>query len=204
MPRNIYRLKNGEQVPGTTRIVGQLSKGDALIQWAWKLGKEGKDWREERDKKGDTGTNVHDLILRFLTGEEVAVPGGTEGKRFKRFLKWWGEETKGQHLEVICETPLVSEELGFGGQPDIYIVTTDKLLDIKSGGKWVYDEWWIQLAGYEILLEEHGHKPKEKQILWLPESGFECPIRTDLSPEKRIFRHLLGIYYAKQACKGRK
>lgn len=199
MPRNIYKLRDGTIAPGTTTICNQLAKGDALLDWAWKLGKEGKLWREERDKKGDTGTAVHDLILGFLTGEEIIVPDGTDGKRFKRFKKWWWAETKGRYLEVICETPLVSEELCFGGQPDIYIVTTDKLIDIKTGGKWIYDEWWIQLAGYAILLREHGYKPRKNQILWIPENGFECPIRDNLDAETRIFKHLLGIYYDRRA-----
>ena len=51
MPKNIYKLKSGEIVPGVTTIIGQLDK-PGLLDWAWRLGKEGKDWREERDSAG--------------------------------------------------------------------------------------------------------------------------------------------------------
>ena len=69
MPANIYKNSKGELLPGVTTIIGQLDK-PALVQWAWKLGKEGKDWREERDSAGDIGTLVHEAVLNFFSSKE--------------------------------------------------------------------------------------------------------------------------------------
>ena len=191
MPKNIYKLKDGTLVPGVTTIIGQLDK-PALIQWAWKLGKEGKDWREERDSAGDVGTLVHETILKFFRREEICDLDDVVFNCFRKFINWWEEEMKNAPLEVISERALVSEKYRFGGQLDIFI--DHKLVDIKTSNG-IYDSYWLQLAGYDILLRENGYKVDEYQILWLPKDDrFDCPIRTDLRREKKIFKHLLEIY----------
>jgi len=199
MPRNIYRLKNGEQVPGVTTLTGQLDK-PALIQWAWKLGTEGKDWREARDSAGDIGTNVHDLILAYLKGEEVAVKDDVEGRCFEKFLDW----SVAKIDPVLVEVPLVSEKLKFGGQPDYYgyIGKDLEIVDFKTGSfdhknKSFYETVRYQLAGYKLLLEEHGYKVKRCRGIYLPKDNspvYEEPM-DDLKAETRIFKHLLGIWY---------
>ena len=193
MPKNIYKLRDGSIVAGVTTIINQLNK-PALIQWAWKLGKEGKDWREERDSAGDVGTLVHETILRFLSGEEIyEVENDVIADCFEKFLGWWVTEVKKNDV-LITEQSFVSEKLGFGGQPDILIINRKKLIDIKTSNG-IYDSYWLQLAGYDILLRENGYKVDEYQILWLPKDDrFDCPIRTDLRREKKIFKHLLEIY----------
>jgi len=223
MPRQPYPLKDGTNAPGVTTIVGQLGKGESLMNWAHRIGWEAtldwikeefqkphpvgelklpdyeeiEHWTARRDSAGAKGTDVHKLITDFLSGEEIIIPGDRITKRcFQKFLKWWGKEVKGSDCtKIITEIPFVSEELRFGGTPDIVMVDKKKLVDIKTGGKWVYDDWWIQLAGYDILLRENGYKVDEYQILWLTKDNrFDCPIRTDLRSEKRIFKHLLAIY----------
>ena len=193
-PANKYTLMDGTPVPGTTTICNQLGKGEGLSDWIWNCGKQGKDWREQRDTAGDTGTLVHKTILRFLSGEEVhEVESDIVADCFEKFLGWWSKET--QHDDyLITEQRFVSEKLGFGGQPDILVVNRRKLIDIKTSGG-IYDSYWYQLAAYGILLNENGYKVDEYQILWLPkDSRFDCPIRTDLRKEKKIFKHLLEIY----------
>jgi hypothetical protein len=174
-------------------VCGQLDK-PALLDWAWRLGQEGKDWREERDGAGDRGTDVHDMIMAFWKGEEVQMVGEIQTKCFENFLGW----LKGHKITpVIVEQPFVSEKLRFGGQPDLVAVIDDvlTLLDIKTS-KGVYDNFWYQLAGYELLLNEHGHKPKQFQILRLGQDGtVDDPVRKKLTNEKRIFKALLNIYY---------
>ena len=195
MPKNIYKLKDGTLVPGVTTIINQLDK-PALIQWAWKLGKEGKDWKTERDSAGDIGTLVHEIIMEFLSGGQFpdSMPSPID-KCIDNFEGWYEKEIGFCEPKMIIEQPLVSEKYGFGGQPDIFIADGNRLIDIKTGGKWVYPEWWIQLAGYSILLQEAGYKVKSYQILWLPKDGkFDCPIRTDLRKEKKKFKLLLEYY----------
>ena len=195
MPKNIYRLQDGTVVPGCTTIVSQLDKPQ-LIQWAWKLGTEGKDWKEERDSAGDIGTQVHDMVLAFLSGDEPKTPDNdTVTQCFSKFLTWWHKQVGfNDGMEIITESPFVSEKYGFGGQPDIFLITKRRIIDVKTSNG-IYENYWLQLAGYDILLRDNGYKPKEYQILWLPKDDrFDAPIRTDLKKEKEIFKHLVGIY----------
>jgi len=194
MPKNIYKLKDGTVVPGVTTIINQLDKPQ-LIQWAWKLGCEGKDWREERDSAGDIGTLVHEAVLHFFTGEAIDLHDQTVAKCFGKFLHWWNEEIKRLgEPKVIVEQPMVSEKLKYGGQFDLYFVDWQRRADVKTSNG-IYDSFWLQLAGYDILGLENNQKVKCHQILWLPKDDrFACPIRTDLRKEKGIFKHLLEIY----------
>ena len=153
-------------------------------------------WESVRDSAGDVGSKVHECIIKFFTLETIDLTDKEVSKRFDKFLSWWYNEGNDAKM-ILAETPLVSEKLRFGGTPDLFIKINGKyrLVDIKTGGKWVYDEYWIQLAGYDILLKENGYNVDEYQILWLPKDDrFDCPIRTDLRKEKRIFKHLLAIY----------
>jgi len=195
MPKNIYKLKDGSIVAGVTTIINQLDK-PALIQWAWKLGKEGKDWREERDSAGDIGTLVHDAVMNYLTGEMLGELGDIVNACYLKFWTWWSDLKNEGAIERLVEMPKISERLKFGGQPDLVYELDHKwvLCDIKTSNG-IYDSHWLQLAGYDILLRENGYKVDECQILWLPKDDrFDCPIRTDLRREKRIFKHLLEIY----------
>jgi len=216
MPKNIYRNKAGEILPGTTTICNQLGKGEGLMNWSHKIAYEStielthelwvryggseklyipkyediKKWQAERDSAGDIGTLVHKMVMDFLSGEEVIIStDDIAAKCYHKFLDWWIEEARDFEPTLIIEQPLVSEELGFGGQPDIYVENKGRIIDIKTSNG-IYDSHWIQLAGYGLL-----RKAKEYQILWLPKhGGFACPIRTDLRKEKKIFRHLLEIH----------
>ena len=198
MPANIYRLKDGSIVAGVTTIINQLDK-PALINWAWKLGTEGKDWKEERDSAGDIGTLVHELVLGYWRGEvpDITAPDEVSGALMNgcywKFIDWVKAFTI---APVLVEEPIVSERYQFGGQPDLLASINGRmvLLDVKTSNG-IYDSFWLQLAGYDILLRENGYKVDEYQILWLPKDDrFDCPIRTDLRREKKIFKHLLEIY----------
>lgn len=198
MPRNIYKLKDGAIVPGVTTIINQLDK-PALLDWAWRLGKEGKDWREERDSAGDIGTLVHEAVLHFLTNESVDFKDSTVSKCFGKFLHWWDEETtRLGKPTIIVEQAMVSEKYGFGGQPDIFAVEWERRIDVKTSSG-VYESYWYQLAGYDLLGIENGQKATEHQILWLPKDDrFDAPIRKELKREKEIFKHLLKICYLRR------
>jgi hypothetical protein len=97
VPRNIYKLKSGEIVPGVTSITGLLGKGEGLMNWAHKVGYEGTitktrelldkhdfyvmpkyeeigKWQDRRDSAGEKGTDVHRLITDFLQSKEVIEP----------------------------------------------------------------------------------------------------------------------------------
>ena len=200
MPKNIYTTKGGTLVPGVTTIINQLDKPN-LVQWAWKLGKEGKDWKAERDSAGDIGTLVHELVLAHLSGEVVLLSDKDDvvKKCFEKFASW--QVGTPFNIELV-EEPLVSEVYKFGGQPDLVYDYGGKLVvcDIKTSNG-IYDSYWLQLAAYGILLSAvKGLRIHGYQVLWLPKDNrFGCPIRTDLRKEKKIFKHLLGIYQLRRA-----
>ena len=234
MPANIYKLKDGTIVPGTTTICGLLDKGAGITNWAHKIAYESTcenlkkafndstrrlgelrlpdyeqitRWQDVRDSAGAKGTDVHAIIMDYLSGKEVIPPtDDIERRCFEQFLSWWGKQKFkdapcAKYPDLIMEKPFVSEKLRFGGTPDI--IVGKRLIDIKTGGKTLYDrngkwmrnDWLYQLAGYDILLRENGIKCTEYQILWIPKiDDFDDPIRVDLSGEKKIFKHLLEVW----------
>jgi predicted RecB family nuclease len=155
-PKAGYRVKDGSRVPGATTPAKHID-GDpgGLIHWAWSLGMEGKDYREERDALANAGTAVHDAVAAILTGEEYqappeharAVEAGVEA------FQSWMDATAIDPISY--ELPLVSEKHRFGGTPDL--IGRDGhgrliLADIKTGK--IYPAAILQVAAYGILLEE--------------------------------------------------
>ena len=69
-PKQGYWLE-GQRLPSVTTVLSRFKDSGGLIHWAWSLGKEGKDYREERDKR-----------LRPDGNAQYVEPRG----RFARFL----------------------------------------------------------------------------------------------------------------------
>ena len=168
MPTSPYYV-DGKRVPSTTTIIGRWKESGGLIHWAWQLGVDGKDYRQERNKAADAGTLVHAMVEQHAGGalvetiiaqaelehpEEILNPAKTG---FKAYLEW-AEQTK---LEVIeQEMPLVSAEYHYGGTPDAVGYCNGKLalLDWKTGK--FYRDHLLQLAAYRHLL--HENRPEDK------------------------------------------
>ena len=205
----VYQMKNGTRVPGVTTIIGVLNK-PALLDWAWKLGTEGIDFRTFRDAAASIGTLAHYLIMCDLSGQ---TPDMTEYSHqdidlaqncVKSWFSW-----KGQHEidPILIEAPLVSEN-GFGGTIDCYCRLDGKptLLDFKTG-KAIYPEYFYQLAAYKRLLYEHKHPVDQVRILRIgrdADEGFEERTMTDLTLQLKMFSYCLGIYKLQRQINGRK
>ena len=194
MPR--YRLADGTPAPGCTTICGQLDK-PPLLDWAYNCGVNGTPWRDIRDSAGDKGTSLHDIISGFWLGEEVVVPDGVVGRSFKNFLKW-----NSQHAiePVLIEQPFVSEKYRFGGRPDLLAIIDGCLtLPDNKSGKAIYEDYWLQVAGYGILLREHGYETEKWAILRLGKDGsWEYVVRDEVKREEGIFLALLDIYHLRR------
>jgi len=100
---------------------------------------------------------------------------------------------------------LVSQTLKYGGTIDNYCELDGAftLVDYKTSGG-IYDEMFIQLAGYQHLLQENGHKVTHTKILRIGRSedeGFEERDMYDLSKHFDIFCHCLEIYRLKKQIK---
>lgn len=173
----IYRLANGDRVPGVTTICGVLAK-PALIEWANRIGLEGIEMRRYVDDKADIGTLAHDMVICSLMGEEADTSDYSANQieqarqAFNSFSNWY----KSHDVTLIdAEKELVSEEFKFGGKFDCYakIDGVLTLLDFKTGSG-IYPEHLIQVAGgYGILFNENLLQYGEVRILNIPRTKNE-------------------------------
>jgi hypothetical protein len=213
-----YFLSDGTQVPGGSTICKIGDDPAALIHWAWNLGKEGKDYRKERDKAADIGTIAHFMIECMLNNQVADLSDYTQEECEKalvcygKFLDWWED----QDLEVVAtEIQLVHNAVRYGGTIDLIAKRKNGehlLLDFKTSKK-ISDGYWRQCAGYAQLWNSNnldavfhenagGHYPK-----WITnhaivrigkqdENDFEVVWREDLSNEWNVFQKQVDLYWA--------
>jgi hypothetical protein len=216
-PHQKYHLADGTQVPGGSTICKIGDDAGALIHWAWNLGREGKDYRKERDKAADIGTVAHFLIECFLNNQvaDLSDYGQEDIDKalmcYNKFVDWWD----GQRLrKVYTEIQLVHEEVRYGGTIDM-IAERDNgefvLIDFKTSKK-ISDSYWRQCAGYAQLFNFNNpqmvSKPyneiKSHAIVRIgkqEEGDFEVIWRDDLSKEWFVFQKQVELYWAMQAAK---
>ena len=182
-----YRNKNGIRVAGVTTVIGVMDKSRFLVPWANKLGLDGIDSRTYVDSLARAGTLLHYLVFECdLPGipadpdylmEFSGVDKNHADTGYIKYLDW----KKGKDIKVVLtETPLVSEKHQYGGTLDA-LLDIDGVLTLVDGKtcKGIYgdaDDKWTQLAGYDLLLEEHGYHPQALFILRLGRDdteGFE-------------------------------
>ena len=196
----VYKLKDGTRVPSVTTILGILAK-PALIDWAWRCGCEGIDYKAVRDQAGDIGKLAHYLIMCHLKNQK---PDTSEysiqdiNKAETCLIKYWDWEKETPIEPVIVEEALVSEKYGFGGTIDCLAKLNDELILIDhKTGKGIWPEMFYQLAAYRALLEEYGYYITSARILRIGKNeneGFEQRIMIDLSKQWQIFQYCLKIY----------
>jgi hypothetical protein len=152
-----YYLADGKtKVPSVTTVLSRFKESGGLIHWAWDMGRQGKDYREERDNAAFAGTMAHDAVEAWVKGQPFTFSDDEIGKKartaFDAFMEW----AKQTHLHVThTEIPLVSEKYKFGGTFDAILVNDKRAMgDWKTSGR-VYGEYLVQLAAYGKLWEEN-------------------------------------------------
>ena len=207
-----YKLPDGTVVPGVTTVLGIMNK-PALLNWAWKLGMEGIDFRKAKDQAADIGTIAHWLIECHLIGVEPDTgdfsPNDLDKAKLAvgKFIAWW---EAGSFTLVSSEKQLVaSVKPYYGGTLDIMARDIDGrvvLIDLKTS-KAIYDEYWQQVAAYGELYEQnrsfdttiHEDSISRYMICRIGKeevSNFEVQERTDLKRELNIFVKCLELYKA--------
>ena len=200
-----YHDKSGKRLPGTTTILGVMSKGYGLMKWYWQMGMKGIDVEKYVDKTANIGTLGHYLIECELKDEQPDLePFSNEEINAAEncLIKFydWQEENE---LEVLgVEKILVSEKHKYGGTIDLYCKLNGKytLVDLKTS-KAIYDSHMIQLAAYKNLLEENDYKVEQVKILRIgrtDDEGFEVRTQEDLSTEWELFQNLINVYNLKK------
>jgi hypothetical protein len=226
-----YLLSDGTQVPGGSTICKIGDDPSALIHWAWNLGREGKDYKKERDKAADIGTIAHFMIECMLNNQVADLSDYTQEECDKalvcygKFLDWWDE----QHLEkVATEIQIVHNAMRYGGTIDLIAKRKNGdhvLLDFKTSKK-ISDSYWRQCAGYSALwncnqggVEWACNEPtgvlKQRDLLQKnnissvaivrigkqEEGDFEVVWKNDLSKEWYVFQKQVDLYWAMQDAK---
>ena len=205
----VYKTKGGDRVPSVTTILGILAK-PALIDWAWKLGTEGIDYKQVRDQAGDAGSLAHYLILCDIKGEKPDISEYSPnvlGKAETCLLKYWEWRKTNPIRPILSEEPLVSEQYRYGGTLDCFAEREDTgefvLIDFKTG-KAIWPEMLYQLAAYGNLLAEVGYRFDKSMILRIgrdENEGFEVREVGDLSKHFEIFKNCLSIYQMQKEVK---
>ena len=216
-----YTTNSGDWWPGVTSILSVLPKG-WLAPWAAKLASEcvkekikpnTKYSREEieeicylaktahtrkKELAGESGSSIHDLIEQFIkTGVDPKLPDDLEIVAGYENFKKWLKENKVEWLG--SEILLGSEKHKFAGTADAVARINDKLclVDFKTGQA-IYDEYAIQLAAYQLCLEELGSPAiEERWILRFPKTGSDFEVKlveSSFEEDKKIFLSALPIY----------
>lgn len=208
--RRDYRTKDGVKLPGVTTVIGEtLGWGkQALIGWAYKLGKEGRSLRE-RDDAADMGTIAHEVAGALLGGEAVDTERWTAEQIEKATPN--GERVAAHILEryevLHVELPIVGARCG-GTLDYVLRARSDGALvlgDLKTG-KGVYDEVAVQMGAYADLWEIADpaadffarcaifHAPYGETLAEVEISGDQ------LDAGSRVFAACLDIYEMRAAC----
>jgi hypothetical protein len=157
LDQRYYHNDDGQFFPSVTTVLQAYPKGPEYFAW---LKKMGGDADAVRDAAGTRGSNVHDLTERYDNGEEVSLISDTGYLKFST-LEWamferYVDFTNTCNPEILMnEQTYIGEDVGFAGTIDRVIRIGDRklLVDIKtSSGVW--DEYWLQLAAYRMLLAE--------------------------------------------------
>ena len=205
----VYKLKNGDRVPGASTIAKIGSDPSALLNWAWECGCQGLDFRKVRETAADIGTITHFRVECFFLGAEPDLSEFSPADQaaslitFQKFLTWW----EGEGLSVIePEAQLVSEKYRYGGTIDAPCHDREGrlvCLDWKTA-KAIWDEHIIQLAGYENLLNEDfaPRRVERRAILRFgkKERGdFEVRWLSEMDRYWEVFQAQLQLYQARRA-----
>jgi hypothetical protein len=210
MPKLAYANAAGMKVSGVTTVIGSSLgwKSPGLMYWAWKVGSEGKDLREERNKAADAGTLAHACAEALITGQplpEIPEEHKAKVEGAVAAFKAWREQSR---LDLVAsEVPLVSEAHGYGGCIDAVGVFNGEaaIIDFKSS-KDLYPDVVVQVAAYAHLwTENHPDVPiKAWHVLrWGPEGDFHHHSLSALSIAAgwRVFLACLEIYNLRKTVK---
>ncbi len=203
-----YKTQDGKRVPSVTTIISKFKESGGLIHWAWDLGCQGIDYRKIRDDAASAGTFAHEMVERWIHGQDPNTVEGQEEQiakacnAFSLFLEW-AAQTK---LEVTeTELGLVSEKYRFGGTLDAMFVNGKLSLGDWKTSNAVYSDYLFQLAGYAILWEENRPDQPITGGFHLMRFAKDTPDFThhywgELNEAKEGFLLMRRLYDIKAAC----
>jgi hypothetical protein len=165
-----YR-RNGKYYPSITHVLSAFPKGPHYEDWLMKYGFNSKVLAA---KAADEGTQVHELVERYLNGEEIKFLNEREQpiydpeiwKMFLNFVDFW--ETYKPTL-IEAEVHLFSDKLKIAGTCDIVCEIDGEIwiLDLKTSNQ-ITQTYEIQTSLYKECYEECFQKKVAKTgVLWV-------------------------------------
>lgn len=207
-PKGGYRI-NGKRVPGVTTIIGRFDDKENLMEWAFRCGVKGVNYKMEGRRAADAGSAAHDAVEAYIDGgkpdwdaiakdrkidkEQVEMAKLAAGAFYA-----WRAKYKPQFVET--ETEYISTEHRFGGCLDaIAIVGGKKYLTDWKTSKSIHKGYFVQAAAYTHMWEdEHGETLDGAIIVRLcKKTGlyevYTLP-REELTPLFEEFVHMRELY----------
>ena len=208
-----YHNSAGVRLPRVTTICNLLDKSRYLVPWAYNCGLEKIDYAKHRDDLGDVGTLAHEYVVSMLRGLRDGTIYEVDTYEYTQFQIERAKRSFDSGLAWIqkhsidplfTELKVISEVHQFGGRLDLLgpVDGVFTLLDFKTG-KWAFDNYFLQLAGYDIALEESEEFQKLKQpiqqfmIVNIPRVAgdrFQVQVRRNIDLQREEFLHLLAIH----------
>ena len=174
LPDARYYRRNGAYYPSITYVLGYYPKGKQFEDWLKNMGRSA-DYIVK--KAAEDGTKVHELVERYLNGEEINFLDKYDNPRydvdiwqmFLRFVEFW-ETYKPKLIET--EVHLFSDELKVAGTCDMVCEINDELwvIDFKTSNQ-IQTTYELQTAVYTQCYKEcYGKEAQRNGILWLKSS----------------------------------
>lgn len=157
-PSSGYEI-DGEKVPGVTTITGRFKDSGGLIYWAWQQGKDGKDFRDTKQKAADAGTVAHGMVEADWHGktfDSSTYPDDVRAKADHAFLAYLEWKNRVNLKVIKPELTLLSKIHKFGGTLDALFVGDKLVLGDWKTSNGIYPDMLVQVAGgYSLLWQEH-------------------------------------------------
>jgi hypothetical protein len=224
-PGNHRYFWGGEPITSVTTILGIMAK-PALIQWAANMAVDHiasvmktdpprpVDWEEElaiarkahttkKEAAADIGSAVHQYAQDCLrAGKLVELPDNKDvAAACDAFQKWY---VLSKIEPIAIERMVMSSALGYAGRCDFFGKIDGELgvLDFKTSAG-IYPEHWIQLAAYEVALQEELQldQPLKRWLLHLDKKTGKftfkakdmCPVTIQAWSACVMLNRMLGL-----------
>ena len=207
-----FYQRNDKYYPSVSSILNYFPKNQFFHSWL-------KDVGHNADiiasKAAAEGTQVHNAIEKFLSGEEIIwiEENGFVNynldvwKMILKFTDFWNRE---KPELVVAEYHLFSDQYEYAGTADLIVKLRDKLwlLDIKTSNS-LHTSYDLQLAAYaKAWNETHDEHVTHTGIIWLKAStrgedkkgekiqgaGWQLKIVENIDKNFEMFTKIQDIY----------
>ncbi len=195
---------DGESYPRVTAVCAVLGN-DYLAYWRGRIGNDEAD-RVSREATG-LGTRVHRAVEQYAKRRTCAPDCacgnhpcadwwvGMEGdvsRIVAAYVEWHTEHVR---AVVASEKLVVSRLHRFAGTADLVAILDDDdhptVVDVKTSNS-ISDAWGLQLAAYQLALEEEGIECGRRVIVQLPSKEPGVHYAHDLADHERDQRAFLN------------